>query len=164
MTWAVCDTRSITSPVRLARPVLPDIVSFIHNRYGKPAPSYYPTIQTDMTTGTNGSVVTGEGELPAGTVALENEDGDGPAAAAEYKLAYVVLDFLRSSVRPVLTYGFFVLFVYVKLVALKQALAVDHTHAIDLLPIVWDEGTEALFAAVLSFWFGSRAIARFRQK
>jgi hypothetical protein len=72
---------------------------------------------------------------------------------------HAVLEFLRSSVRPVLTYSFFALFAVVKLFALYHALNIDHIAVTTLLPILWDEDTEGLFAAVISFWFGSRAVA-----
>jgi hypothetical protein len=71
------------------------------------------------------------------------------------------LAFLRSSVRPILTYGFFGFFASVKLFALHHALAVEHTPVMNILPGIWDEDTESLFAAVITFWFGSRSINTF---
>lgn len=70
---------------------------------------------------------------------------------------HVALQFLRSSVRPLVTYGFFMLFAIVKIFALHHAMVVEHTPALQLLPVVWDEDTESLFAAVITFWFGSRS-------
>jgi hypothetical protein len=64
---------------------------------------------------------------------------------------------LRAGVRPLITYAFFVVFTYVKLKAMYQGYYVDHTPAIQLLPVIWDSGTQTLFSAVLAFWFGSRA-------
>jgi len=37
----------------------------------------------------------------------------------------------------------------------------DFAEAIQLL---WDEDTKAIFAAIISFWFGSRAIEKARRK
>ena len=67
-----------------------------------------------------------------------------------------VMQVLRSSVRPLLTYAFFGLFAVIKLYALVQAVH-QGMSVIDVLPVLWDEDTEGLFAAVISFWFGSRA-------
>lgn len=64
---------------------------------------------------------------------------------------------LRVGVRPLITYAFFVIFVYVKIKAMQQGYFVDGTSAVELLPVIWDEGTQTLFSAVLAFWFGSRA-------
>lgn len=68
---------------------------------------------------------------------------------------------LRASVRPIITYAFFILFATVKTAALFKLLdqGVDVTSG---LIAVWDAETQALFAAVMSFWFGQRALAKFR--
>ncbi len=68
---------------------------------------------------------------------------------------------LRASVRPIITYAFFILFATVKTAALFKLL--DQGVGItDGLIAVWDAETQALFAAVMSFWFGQRALAKFR--
>ena len=69
---------------------------------------------------------------------------------------------LRASVRPVITYAFFILFATVKIAALLQLLeqGVGFT---DGLIAIWDAETQALFAAVMSFWFGQRALQKARQ-
>lgn len=70
---------------------------------------------------------------------------------------------LQKSVRPVITYGFFALFVTIEITLLMSALdkGTDFAEAIQLL---WDEDTKAIFAAIISFWFGSRAIEKARRK
>ena len=71
---------------------------------------------------------------------------------------------LQSSVRPVLTYAFFGLFAAVKLTSLVTlAQAEDLTFA-SALQVIWDGETQALFATVMSFWFGGRAIQRARSR
>jgi hypothetical protein len=66
---------------------------------------------------------------------------------------------IRSSVRPVITYLFFSLFAAVKVSALIVAMnnTADFNTAINM---VWDEETQAIFAAIISFWFGSRALSK----
>lgn len=93
------------------------------------------------------------------------EDDDEAELEAGYVKPLFVRLFatLRAGVRPLITYGFFVVFVYVKLCALTHGLHVDYTPAVVLLPVVWDEGTQSLFAAVLAFWFGSRALEKQRE-
>ena len=66
---------------------------------------------------------------------------------------------LRASVRPVITYGFFFL-----LVALDATLAykgissgVEFNTLADQL---WDDETQALFAAIITFHFGGRAFGK----
>lgn len=79
---------------------------------------------------------------------------------------------LRSSVRPIITYLFFFLFVFVKVVAVIAAIQTSNTgdwlgNAIlwsDLMPLIWDEQTAAIFGAIMGFWFGGRAIDKLMQR
>lgn len=67
---------------------------------------------------------------------------------------------LRASVRPVITYVFFGLFCAIKITALLALMdsGVEMGRALSML---WDPETSALFSAVLSFWFGGRAISKY---
>ena len=67
---------------------------------------------------------------------------------------------LRASVRPIITYAFFILFAMVKTAALLKVLD-EGIEITDALITVWDGETQALFATVMSFWFGQRASAKF---
>ncbi|MBF0171659.1 MAG: hypothetical protein HQK87_11355 [Nitrospinae bacterium] len=73
------------------------------------------------------------------------------------------IDGLRGSVRPIITYAFFMLFVAVKGAALWSLAQHADLSIIEALPKIWDEETSALFAAVMSFWFGQRALTKFRK-
>ena len=74
-----------------------------------------------------------------------------------------IISGLQKSVRPVITYAFFGLFAVIEVTLLLEALdkGTDFATAINLL---WDEDTKAIFAAIISFWFGSRAIEKARRK
>jgi hypothetical protein len=71
----------------------------------------------------------------------------------------VWIDAYRSSVRPTITYAFFLLFIFVEISAYLSLTAAGIS-GLNAIQIIWDEETKALFAAVISFWFGGRAIAR----
>ena len=64
------------------------------------------------------------------------------------------VDSLRASVRPVITYAFFLLFASVKGSALYVLIAVEGLLLAEALPRIWDPEIQALFAVVMSFWFG----------
>jgi hypothetical protein len=68
---------------------------------------------------------------------------------------------LQKSVRPVITYCFFGLFVAIEVTLLREALNSGVPLA-ESLGLLWDEDTKAIFAAIISFWFGSRAIDKQR--
>jgi len=66
------------------------------------------------------------------------------------------IDALRASVRPVITYVFFGLFITIKICALIVYVKSGTSYA-EAIPKLWDEETAALFASVVAFWFGNRA-------
>jgi hypothetical protein len=68
---------------------------------------------------------------------------------------------LQKSVRPVITYCFFGLFLAIEITLLREALK-SGMEVAEALMVLWDEDTKAIFAAIISFWFGSRAIDKAR--
>lgn len=66
---------------------------------------------------------------------------------------------LRASVRPVITYGFFGLLVFVDvgLFAYGWSRGVPFT---ELAEMLWDPETQALFASIIAFHFGGRAFGK----
>jgi hypothetical protein len=73
-----------------------------------------------------------------------------------------LMDALRASVRPVITYVFFAFFLTVKVTGLHIAVNVQNVPIAQALVAIWDPNTDALFAAIVGFWFGSRAISQYR--
>lgn len=69
---------------------------------------------------------------------------------------------LQASVRPALTYAFFAIFALVKLSAVAAMWTSSETPSAAALQQLWDEETQALWACVVSFWFGSRGLRRLR--
>ena len=92
--------------------------------------------------------------------------GDIAESQALYRhdkpVGVVWVDSLRASVRPIITYAFFLLFAAVKGSALYLLIAVEGLLLAEALPHIWDPETQALFAAVMSFWFGQRALSKLR--
>lgn len=64
---------------------------------------------------------------------------------------------LRASVRPVITYAFFALFVTVKLSA-ATLLWRQGFESLDVLKVVWDPYTVSAFGAILGYYFGTRSM------
>lgn len=63
----------------------------------------------------------------------------------------VWVDALNGTVRPVLAYAFFLLYAYVKF---QQATVTPW--------LLWEEDDRAIFAGIISFYFGQRAMQRYR--
>ena len=102
---------------------------------------------------------------------LKVEELDAEAEIAETKGLYEhdrsidaggFVNALRGSVRPVITYMFFIMFASVKgtmIYAMITNQNLDWTIAIET---AWDSDTTAVFSAIVSFWFGNRAMSKAR--
>jgi hypothetical protein len=66
---------------------------------------------------------------------------------------------LRASVRPVITYTFFFVFIAVKVAAAHVMLTTGQSVP-EMLRAVWDLETMALFSTIIAFWFGSRVMEK----
>jgi len=66
---------------------------------------------------------------------------------------------LRASVRPVITYGFFFLLVFVDLAGFWYGYYMSVPFN-DMLEMLWDSDTQALFASIIAFHFGGRAFGK----
>lgn len=69
------------------------------------------------------------------------------------------MESLRASIRPVITYVFFFLFIVVKASAATLMFKAGND-PIDILNAVWDQYTMSLFSAIMGFWFGARTIEK----
>ena len=69
---------------------------------------------------------------------------------------------LRAFVRPFITYVFFSAFIGVKVVVVWHTVG-SGGDLMQSIEVAWDDETEALFAAVMSFWFGSRAMPKMKK-
>ena len=68
---------------------------------------------------------------------------------------------LRGSVRPIITYAFFGLFVAIKVTALLSLINQSGVSLNMALDTIRDDQTAGLFAAIMSFWFGNRAVSKY---
>ena len=94
--------------------------------------------------------------LSAETVALYQADA-GRGASLE-KGSWISA--YRASVRPTIAYIFLLFFVFVKTFALYGMIQFEGMMIKDALPLIWDEGDAGILAAIISFYFGSRAFSR----
>jgi len=110
------------------------------------------------------------GELAAQGVDLQIKVLDKQAEIEETKAIYNYANptsgfaaGLSASVRPVITYLFFALFIAVKVVIMLKVLedGGDWQQGVSLM---FDEQTQGLFAAIMAFWFGNRSVSKFMGK
>ena len=66
---------------------------------------------------------------------------------------------LRASVRPVITYGMFMLFAFVEIFGFYYATQSD-VDFITALQTLWNKDTQIIWASIVSFWFGTQAFKK----
>lgn len=73
---------------------------------------------------------------------------------------------LRASVRPIVTYVFFLLFCMVKImvamIVFSEGINIENMK--EALDLILDENTIAIFSMILGFWFGGRSLERLLAK
>ena len=69
------------------------------------------------------------------------------------------IDAYRASVRPTIAYMFLFLFVAIEVCLVWQLLR-QGVSLVDAFPTLWDDEIKAIFAAIISFYFGSRMLDR----
>lgn len=110
------------------------------------------------------------GELAAQGVNLELQVLDKKAEIEETKAIYSYANpssgfsaGLAASVRPIITYMFFALFMATKVVIMVKVME-QGGDWMDSVELMFDDETKALFAAIISFWFGNRAVSKYMGK
>lgn len=71
-----------------------------------------------------------------------------------YKTGILWVDALNGTVRPVLAYSFFGLYAIVKFIQYKSIAAT--AIAVEYMDIIWSIDDQAIFASIISFYFGQR--------
>jgi hypothetical protein len=69
------------------------------------------------------------------------------------------MDVLSTSVRPVLSYAFFILYASIKIAAFLILQRYNNDTFLSLSQI-WSDEDQTIFCAIISFWFGHRAFRR----
>jgi len=79
-----------------------------------------------------------------------------------YRTGITWVDSLNGTVRPVLAYSFFILYGVVKF--LQVWTITSNAPAFVYLDVLWTEEDHAIFAGIISFYYGQRAINKHRTK
>ncbi|RTK92642.1 MAG: hypothetical protein EKK61_03400 [Rickettsiales bacterium] len=69
------------------------------------------------------------------------------------------VDTLNGSVRPVLAYSFFLMYVSVKYLQYKAI--TESAYIIEYLEVIWSIDDQAIFAGIISFYYGQRTFRNF---
>ncbi|MDF2965605.1 MAG: hypothetical protein K0Q51_993 [Rickettsiaceae bacterium] len=80
-----------------------------------------------------------------------------------YKTGISWIDALNGTVRPMLAYSFFALYGFIKYTQYK-AISSSQGPIIEYLDIIWSVDDQAIFAGIISFYFGQRTFNKLWKK
>lgn len=89
-------------------------------------------------------------------IGAQGDIAQATAIYQTYKTGINWVDALNGTVRPIVTYSFFFLYAAVKYI--QYSLISNHAPSFEYLDIMWTEEDRAIFAGVISFYFGQRSM------
>lgn len=79
-----------------------------------------------------------------------------------YKTGIDWVDALNGTVRPVLAYSFFAMYAAIKII--QYSYITRTSLLVEYIDVIWSVDDQAIFASIVSFYFGQRAFAKNRRK
>lgn len=97
-------------------------------------------------------------------IQLSNDHAEIQALYTTYKTEIDWVDALNGTVRPIIAYAFFILYAVVKILSYS---ALPPSYLVPLAVVydtLWTEEDAAIFAGIMSFYFGQRSMRLMRSK
>lgn len=96
-------------------------------------------------------------------IGVQADIAESAALYKTYTTGITWVDALNGTVRPVIAYAFFVLYATVKFIA-YAALPDVGVPFVVVYDTLWTQDDAAIFAGIISFYFGQRAMSKLRQR
>jgi hypothetical protein len=93
-------------------------------------------------------------------IQIAAESIEARALYKTYSIGIKWVDALNGTVRPVLAYSFFLLYAAVKYAQI--AILLDSINIMEAFPLIWHSEDQTIFAGIISFYFGTRAMGKLR--
>jgi hypothetical protein len=92
---------------------------------------------------------------------IKRDISEFSALYSTYNTGISWIDAFNGTVRPMLTYCFFGLYVYIKLLQYKLYACTEEI--LEYVDIIWNNNDQTIFAGIISFYFGQRAFNKLRK-
>lgn len=94
-------------------------------------------------------------------ISYDREVATGNILYSTYNTGINWVDALNGTVRPILAYSFFLMYFWVKFIQYKY---LTYNNALyEYLHILWDVDDQAIFAGIISFYFGQRGFKKYKK-
>lgn len=95
-------------------------------------------------------------------IGIQADAAEAQALYATFRSGVEWVDALGGTVRPVLAYAFFLLYAAAKFLTFAHLPAPESTPVFLLYETLWSGEDQAIFAGIISFYFGQRAMSKLR--
>jgi hypothetical protein len=92
---------------------------------------------------------------------IRKEISEFSALYSTYSTGITWIDAFNGTVRPMLTYCFFGLYVYIKTVQYQYIISSENI--MEYIQTIWTTDDQTIFAGIVSFYFGQRAFTKMRK-
>ena len=99
-----------------------------------------------------------EAKLKSEEINAKNISSESQELYKTYSTSIKWVDSLNGTVRPMLAYGFFILYVVIKYY--QYILLGGTANGILIAELIWSQEDQAIFAGIISFYFGQRAFSK----
>jgi len=147
---------AISAIVGLLGSVLPSVVRLFERKAELNREIEVAKIQYNI------ALAAGQNQLDIANIKADVDEGESLRSYDDLSTDSSFIKALRSSVRPVVTYALFGMFLVVKGSA-AYIMVKTGTDVPTMIQAIWDGDTASLFAAVVMFWFGTRAYEKSRR-
>ncbi len=94
---------------------------------------------------------------------IQADIAESQALYATYNTGISWVDAFNGTVRPVIAYSFFILYAAIKVLSYYAAPAPESISLSIIYSTLWTNEDSAIFAGIISFYFGQRAMNKFRK-
>lgn len=134
--------------------IIPELLKFLRDKYDKK--HELEIMDRQIKCGTNFSKPTID------EIYIAKDIAETASLYNTYKVGISWVDALNGSVRPVLAYSFFALYSAMK--AIQYSAINASAIAIEYMDILWNVDDQAIFAGIISFYFGQRTFSKINNK
>lgn len=94
-------------------------------------------------------------------ISLNREISNQNILYSTYNTGINWVDALNGTVRPILAYSFFIMYFWVKFIQYRYL--ANHDYLYEYMHILLDVDDQAIFAGIISFYFGQRGFKKYRK-
>ncbi len=133
--------------------IIPEVIKFLKDKHDKKHELDILSMQIQFSQSAQGKTLQ--------EIELSRDMIEQITLYSTYNTGIRWIDGLNGSVRPVLAYSFFMMYAAIKVIQYKYI--TSHALLIEYIDVIWNVDDQAIFAGIISFYFGQRTFSKKRK-